>query len=44
MQPRRPAAVGKIEKASDPRGALARLLPYLGPFKAGDGLRASSSS
>ncbi len=33
MGPRRPAAVGKIEKAADPRGALARLLPYLRPFK-----------
>ena len=33
MMPRRPAAVGKIEKAQDPRGALARLLPYLMPFK-----------
>jgi ATP-binding cassette subfamily B protein len=31
--PRRPAGVGKIEKASDPRRALARLLPYLKPFK-----------
>jgi ATP-binding cassette subfamily B protein len=31
--PRRPAGVGKIEKASDPRLALARLLPYLKPFK-----------
>jgi ATP-binding cassette, subfamily B, multidrug efflux pump len=32
--PRRPAAVGKIEKARDPRHALIRLLPYLSPFKA----------
>ena len=35
MGPRRPAAVGKIEKAKDPRGALARLLPYLTQFKLG---------
>ena len=35
MGPRRPAAVGKIEKAKDPRGALARLLPYLTQFKFG---------
>jgi ATP-binding cassette subfamily B multidrug efflux pump len=34
MQPRRPAAVGKIEKAKDPQHALARLLPYLRPFRA----------
>jgi ATP-binding cassette subfamily B protein len=33
MGPRRPAAVGKIEKAQDPRGALARLIPYLSQFK-----------
>ncbi len=33
MAPRRPAAVGKIEKAQNPRGALIRLLPYLKPFK-----------
>jgi ATP-binding cassette, subfamily B, multidrug efflux pump len=33
MGPRRPAAVGKIEKAQNPRGALTRLLPYLSPFK-----------
>src|SRR5512142_634856 len=33
MTARRPAAVGKIEKAQDPRGALTRLLPYLKPFK-----------
>src|SRR5512140_3117387 len=33
MGPRRPAAVGKIEKAQNPRGALSRLLPYLKPFK-----------
>ncbi len=30
--PRRPAGVGKIEKARDPRNALIRLLPYLKPF------------
>jgi ATP-binding cassette subfamily B protein len=30
---RRPAHVGKIEKARDPRNALIRLLPYLSPFK-----------
>ncbi len=34
MQPPRAAGVGKIEKAHDPRSALVRLLPYLGPFKA----------
>jgi ATP-binding cassette subfamily B multidrug efflux pump len=34
MQPRRPAAAGKIEKARDPGYALARLLPYLVPFRA----------
>jgi len=33
MQPRRPASVGKIEKARDPRHALTRLLPYLSPSK-----------
>ncbi|HSD84582.1 MAG TPA: ABC transporter ATP-binding protein, partial [Anaerolineae bacterium] len=33
MQPRRPAHVGRIEKAHDPRNALIRLLPYLAPFK-----------
>jgi ATP-binding cassette subfamily B protein len=32
--PRRPAMPGRIEKARDPRGALARLLPYLRPFRA----------
>ena len=31
--PRRPAAVGRIEKARNPRHALVRLLPYLLPFK-----------
>ncbi len=30
---RRPAEVGKIEKARDARNALIRLLPYLSPFK-----------
>src|SRR5512135_763124 len=35
MGPRRPAGVGKIEKAKDPRNALVRLLPYLRPFKVG---------
>jgi ATP-binding cassette subfamily B multidrug efflux pump len=33
FMPRRPAGVGKIEKAHDPRRALARLLPFLKPFK-----------
>jgi len=33
FQPRRPAAVGRIEKARDPRHALVRLLPYLKPFR-----------
>jgi hypothetical protein len=33
MGPRRPAGVGKIEKARDPRHALVRLLPYLSRFK-----------
>jgi ATP-binding cassette, subfamily B, multidrug efflux pump len=33
MQPRRPARVGRIEKARDPRHALVRLLAYLMPFK-----------
>jgi ATP-binding cassette subfamily B protein len=32
---RRPAQVGVIEKARDPRSALMRLLPYLLPFKVG---------
>ena len=31
--PRRPAQVGRIEKANDPRRALVRLLPYLGAYK-----------
>jgi ATP-binding cassette, subfamily B, multidrug efflux pump len=35
MQPRRPAGVGKIEKARDPRRAMKGLLRYLGPFKVG---------
>ncbi len=30
---RRPAQIGKIEKARNPRNALIRLLPYLSPFK-----------
>jgi ATP-binding cassette subfamily B protein len=34
MGPRRPAGVGKIEKARNPRRALARLVFYLAPFKA----------
>jgi ATP-binding cassette subfamily B protein len=34
MVGRGPAQPGKIEKARDPRRALARLLPYLGPYKA----------
>jgi ATP-binding cassette subfamily B protein len=33
MMPRRPAAVGRIEKAKDPRHALLRLIPYLRPFR-----------
>ena len=32
MQPRRPAQVGKIEKAHDPRQALVRLALYLKPY------------
>jgi ATP-binding cassette, subfamily B, multidrug efflux pump len=32
LMPNRPAQVGKIEKAHDPRRALARLLPYLKPY------------
>jgi ATP-binding cassette subfamily B protein len=32
FMPRRPAAVGRIEKAKDPRHALVRLLPYLRPY------------
>ena len=35
MQPRRPAGVGKIEKARDPRRALKGLVRYLKPFQAG---------
>jgi ATP-binding cassette, subfamily B, multidrug efflux pump len=38
MMPRRPAGVGKIEKARNARYALARLLPYLRPFRAALGL------
>jgi ATP-binding cassette, subfamily B, multidrug efflux pump len=34
MMPVRPAGVGRVEKAGDPRRALSRLLPYLKPFKA----------
>jgi ATP-binding cassette subfamily B multidrug efflux pump len=33
MGPRRPSSPGRIEKARDPRHALIRLIPYLGPFK-----------
>jgi ATP-binding cassette, subfamily B, multidrug efflux pump len=33
LGPRRPASPGKIEKAKDPKRTLARLLPYLRPFK-----------
>ena len=33
MQGRHPVAIGKIEKAHDARQALARLLPYLKPFR-----------
>ena len=33
MMPRRPAGMGKIEKARDARHALIRLLPYLSSFK-----------
>ncbi len=33
MLRRGPAMPGRIEKARDPRGALRRLLPYLGPYK-----------
>lgn len=35
MQPRRPAAVGRIEKAKDARHALTRLIPYLTSFRTG---------
>ncbi|MBN1658144.1 MAG: ABC transporter ATP-binding protein [Anaerolineae bacterium] len=35
---RRPAAPGKIEKAKDAKRTLARLLPYLGPFRMSLGL------
>ena len=38
MQPRRPAGVGRIEKARDPRRALKGLVRYLAPFKIGLGL------
>lgn len=33
MRPRRPAMVGRIEEARDPRGALVRLAGYLRPFR-----------
>ena len=33
VQPRRPAQVGRIEKARDPRHALTRLISYLSPFR-----------
>ena len=33
IQPRRPAAVGRIEKARDPRRALKGLVRYLEPFR-----------
>ena len=33
LQPRRPGAVGIIEKAKNPKHALLRLLPYLAPFR-----------
>jgi len=33
MQGRHPTAMGKIEKARNPRHALTRLLPYLGQFR-----------
>ena len=38
MQPRRPAGVGRIEKARDPRRALKGLVRYLAPFKIGLGM------
>ena len=34
LQPRRPGAIGPIEKARDSRHALTRLLSYLRPYKA----------
>ena len=33
LQPRRPGAVGRIEKANNPKHALLRLLPYLRPYR-----------
>ena len=33
LQPRRPGAVGRIEKAKNPKHALLRLLPYLRPYR-----------
>jgi ATP-binding cassette subfamily B multidrug efflux pump len=38
LGPRRAASPGKIEKARDPKRTLARLLPYLSPFKVALGL------
>ena len=38
LQGRRPSRPGRIEKARDPRRTLARLLPYLSPFKVALGL------
>jgi ATP-binding cassette subfamily B protein len=38
LQPRAGSRPGVIEKAKDPRSALRRLLPYLGPFKAALGI------
>ncbi len=35
MQPRRPAGVGRIEQARDPRRAMQGLVRYLSPFKLG---------
>ncbi len=32
LQPRRPGAVGRIEKAKNPKHALLRLLPYMRPY------------
>lgn len=38
LRPRRPAAVGRIEEARNPRNALARLAGYLKPYRVGLGL------
>jgi ATP-binding cassette subfamily B multidrug efflux pump len=38
LGPRRAASPGKIEKARDPKRTLARLLPYLSPFRVALGL------